>query len=88
MGELSSTQKVSGGGQSAVSFGSQRGAYNREHQPGLSDGGGESVMDRFGRAKKAVGTFGKFIGPGFMVAVAYSRFDVSLSQADEEWLTD
>jgi len=46
----------------------------RRRGPGeLGEYGRKHSLGRFGRMRKAVVTFGKFVGPGFMVAVAYSR---------------
>jgi metal iron transporter len=43
-----------------------------EHPPHPGEHGGLPPQSWLARAKHAILTFGKFIGPGFMVAVAYS----------------
>ena len=41
---------------------------------GGGDRGRRAPVGRLERARTAIVTFGKFVGPGFMVAVAYSKF--------------
>jgi hypothetical protein len=55
-----------------------RGSYRRERmrpsgELGGFGSGGKENLGRVGRIWRAVVTFGKFVGPGFMVAVAYSK---------------
>lgn len=54
----------------------QGSAPRDEHAPASGGGGNPDgslpVKSRLSRAKDTILTFGKFVGPGFMVAVAYS----------------
>lgn len=45
----------------------------------FNEGSSSTPKSWFSRAKHAVVTFGKFVGPGFMVAVAYSMEDPPVS---------
>ncbi|KAK0742487.1 natural resistance-associated macrophage protein-domain-containing protein [Apiosordaria backusii] len=48
-----------------------RSLHERANSLSRSGGGSSSLRTRLNTAKRAVITFGKFVGPGFMVAVAY-----------------
>ncbi len=63
-----------------------KGPDEQHEQPGVGGGGDHpdgTLPQRswLARAKDAIFTFGKFVGPGFMVAVAYSR---QISQPEDE----
>jgi len=49
-------------------------SHDRHHSSGEES---PTMAARLRKAKHAIATFGKFVGPGFMVAVAYSMFTAS-----------
>ena len=79
VGAESSTNGVVAGVLHAGNPGSESKGPDEQHeQPGVVGGGDNPdgtlpPKSWLGRAKDAIFTYGKFVGPGFMVAVAYSR---------------
>lgn len=74
-------QELAGRGSSHGRRGDPAGAPSEDH--GGSDGSRRaSMQSKLDRAKQSFLTFGKFVGPGFMIAVAYSKSHQHAFSAD------